>query len=208
MKKIVFTITLILLIAGCVEQNKNQPHSKFYAGDYRNFRANIFEARETTIYPNEDVVRNILLNPEVSKVHISYISNKSEDQFYFVSTFEITNKLTIIYRHLFQGARDIDFYQAEDGSTCIAFFSRKLTGALMQKCFKSTPLNTTDQAFELASETEPVIFLSGPSQSNVTRVVIDGYVIKAEAASFSEVNRTFTDLDLSVAQILLSLMEV
>jgi len=53
---------------------------------------------------------------------------------------------------------------------------------------------------------EPVILLLGPSQANKTAVTIRDNLITLEGKDFSEVNRSYTDLDLVVDKMLLVLM--
>lgn len=206
MKKIILAVLVMILIAGCVSE-KPRPHSKYYAGDWRNFRGNIIEAEDIVVYPNEGAVRYLLLKSSIEKVQIAYIPNESENAFYFVSSFEISNKLSIIYRNLFQGSREVDFYTAPDNSSCLVFFLRDIPNVFSEKCFKSVPVNSIDEASEIAKEKEPVILLLGPSQTDRTIVDLKEYVVTAEGKDFTEVNRTYTDLDLSVAKLILTLME-
>jgi len=198
---------IVILTLGCLAPRERTPYEKYYAGDIRHFRANLKEAEKILVYPDELTLKNIFLDPEVKKIYISFIPNETENSFYFASTFEITNKLTIIFRYNFQGENYIDIYSTEDGSTCLVFYSREIGDVLMEKCFKSLPLNSTSDAFQIAKRTEPVILLLGPSQTNSTMVSIRDYVITAEGRDFSEVDRTYTDLDLSVDKILLVLMD-
>ena len=207
MKKFLLIIGIILVIsiAGCLE--REDPYSKFYAGEYRGFRGNLLEAANITIYPNEKAVKDVLLNPFVNKVYIAYISNETENSFYFVSTFEVVNKLSIIYRHLFQGDREVDVYTTSEKVTCLTFYLRNVPESVTEKCFESLAINSTSEAFDIANEKEPVVLLLGPSQTNQTFVTVRGFVITAEGSDFSKVNRTYTDLDLAVDKIILTLME-
>lgn len=196
------------MVSGCLSQPiEKTPYEKYYAGDIRHFRSNLREAEKIPVYPNEEAVYNVLMNPVVRKIYISYIPNDTENSFYFASSFELTNKLSIIFRYNFQGKSYIDVYKKEDESTCLAFYSRETSDVFVEKCFKSLPLNSTSEAFQMSSQYEPVILLLGPLQTNLTLVSVRDYVITAEGKDFSEVNRTYTDLDLSVDKILLVLMD-
>ncbi len=206
MKKTSIIIVSMVLIACCVG-SESRPYSRFYAGEWRNFRANLVEAEKVLVYPNDDALRQVLLKPSIEKVHIAFIPNETENAFYFVSTFEITNKLVIIYRSLYQGERDMDVFTTDDNSTCLAFYSRKVSNVLSTKCFRSVSISSIDEAFEISEENEPVILLLGPSQTNRTMVDVREYVVKVEGSDFSEVERSFTDLDLSTDKLLITLME-
>ena len=46
-------------------------YSLYYAGDTRHFRANLFEANKTSVYPSENAIKDVLLNPNVYKIDIA-----------------------------------------------------------------------------------------------------------------------------------------
>ena len=146
----------------------------------------------------ESAIKAVLLNPEVYKIYIAYFPNETENSYYYASTFELTNKLTLIFLHKFQG--DYKLVEEDDGSTCLEFYP-----FTQRKCFKSFPINSTDEL--LPTEVEPVILLLGPSHVNKTAVTVENNLIIAEGKDFSKVNRNYVDLDLSVDKILLVLME-
>ncbi len=174
------------------------PYQKYYAGGIRNFRANLDEAEKTPVYPSEDTIKNILFNPEVYKINIAFFPNETENSFYFATTFEIVNKMTIVFRHLI--GQEVQSFEDEDGSSCIIFYPSKNV-----RCFKSVALNSTEELFP--SPTEPVILLLGPSHANRTAVSAYNFMITLEGESFEEVDRVYTDLDLAVDKMLLVLME-
>lgn len=174
------------------------PYELNYAGDIRHFRANLNEARKTPVYPDESLIKNVLLNPEVYKVHIAFFPHDEENSFYLAAGFEITNKLSIIYRHLL--GVNVQTFEDTDGSPCLIFYPDKHV-----RCFKSVPINSTDEL--LPSFIEPVILMLGPSKASQTAVTVQGFMIVVEGASFDESDRTYTDLDLAVDKMLLVLME-
>jgi len=173
------------------------PYSLNYAGDVRHFRANLFEANKTVVYPDEDAVKNVLLNPDVYKITIAYIPNETENANYLASSFEITNKLALVYRSYFNEQPSV--FKDEDNSSCMLFFQEKQT-----KCFKSLPINLTGEL--VSTDVEPVILLLGPSKANQTAVTVKGNIIILEGKDFSQVNRNYNDLDMVVDKMLLVLM--
>ncbi len=172
-------------------------YSLYYAGDVRHFRADLFEANKTVVYPDEDAIKNVLLNPGVYKITIAYIPNETENANYLASSFEITNKLGLVYRSYFNEKPSV--FKDEDGSSCMLFFQEKQT-----KCFKSLPVNLTGDL--VSTDVEPAILLLGPSRTNQTGVTVKGNLIILEGKDFSQVNRNYNDLDLVVDKMLLVLM--
>jgi hypothetical protein len=172
------------------------PYQKYYAGGVRNFRAKLSEAGEVPVYPNEDAIRSILLNPEVRNVSIAYFYKEEESGYYFVTSFEITNKMTIIYRHLF--GEDVDTFTDEEGNPCIIFYPNKQV-----RCFKSVALNSTDELNP--SPANPVILLK--AVSNQTAVTAHNFMITLEGESLERIEMDYIDLDLAVDKMLLVLME-
>lgn len=198
MKKIIiFSLVFVLLFSGCLGGGV---YEKYYAGDIRHFRGNLIEAEKINVYPNESAIKDVLLNPEVYKIYIAFFPNETENSYYYASTFELTNKLGVIFRHKFQGNESIDVVNETDGSQCLIFYSIG-----KPKCFKSFPINSTDEL--IPTKVEPVILLLGPSHTNKTTVTVEHNLIIAEGKDFSTVNRNYVDLDLSVDKILLVLME-
>jgi hypothetical protein len=68
-----------------------------------------------------------------------------------------------------------------------------------------TPVESPDQMIPLNDTV--YIFLAGPSQSDETSVRVVDNKVFVNARSFAEINRKYTDLDLSIDKILLLLME-
>jgi len=178
MKKLILTMILIISIAGCVEKPSN-PYQKDFAGLTLNFRANLDEAEKVPVYPNETYLRSVLLNNDVEEIEIAYIPNETENSFYLAASYELAYKLTVINKYYFKKTKPIN----------------------------SIAINSSFEVLSTASRKTPVIMLVSPSYSNSTLVNVAGYFITAQGKSFEEVNRTYTDLDLSVDKILLVLMK-
>lgn len=180
MKKLILLIFLIIFLSGCIESPHN-PFQKDFGGLKLNFRANLDEAENISVYPSEKALRNMILNYNVNEIGIAYIANETENSYYLAASYELAYKLTIINKYYFN----------------------------MTKKINSISVNSSSDAFEMASEGRPIIFLLGPSKANVTSVEIypQGYVIMAKGESFQEINKTYNDLDLAVDKILLVLME-
>jgi len=194
---ITISLILVLLASGCLGGGV---YEKYYAGDIRHFRGNLIEAEKVNVYPNESAIKDVLLNPEVYKIYIAFFPNETENSYYYASSFELTNKLGIIFRHKFQGNESVGIVEEKDESQCFIFYSIG-----KPKCFKSFPINSTDDL--IPTKVEPVILLLGPSHANKTAVTVENNLIIAEGKDFSKVNRNYVDLDLSVDKILLVLME-
>ena len=197
---LVLSLIIIAAIALFVAWRYNlflTPYERYYAGDVRHFRGNLIEAAKVPVYPNELSLVNVLLGSDAFKIQIAFFPNDTENSYYFASSFEITNKISIIFRSIID--TDVSTFQSSDGSSCLSFSS----GAYV-RCFKSVPINSTDEISPNVQE--PVILLLGPSRANKTAVTVDNYLITVEGKSFQETNRTYTDLDLAVDKLILVLM--
>jgi hypothetical protein len=198
---IIFFIIFGIVISLLILSSPNlffTAYEKYYAGDVRHFRANLNEAEKIPVYPNEETIKNVLLNPEVFKIYIAFFPDETENSYYFASSFEVTNKLAIIFRHIL--GEDVQTFKDVDESSCLVFYPDKQI-----RCFKSFPINSTDEL--IPSFVEPVILLLGPSHANKTAVTVYNFMIILEGKSFEEVDRTYTDLDLAVDKMLLVLMD-
>jgi len=194
---IIFGIVTILLILSSSNIFLTA-YEKYYAGDVRHFRGNLNEAEKISVYPNEEAIKNVLLNQSVYKIYIAFFPNETENAYYYASSFEITNKLAIIFRYIL--GENVGTFKDIDESSCLIFYPDKQI-----RCFKSLPINST---YELVpTYIEPVILLLGPFHANKTAVTVDDYLIILEGKSFEEADRTYTDLDLAVDKMLLVLME-
>jgi len=178
MKKIISLMILIILISCCIGEPSN-PFQREFAGVKLNFRANLDEAEKVPVYPNETVLRNVLLNNYVEEIGIAYIPNETENSFYLASSYELAYKLTIINKYYFNKVKPID----------------------------SIPVNSSLEALFMSSIQKPIIMLVGPPKTNSTLVNVVGYFITVQGESFEENNRTYNDLDLATDKLLLVLMK-
>ena len=192
---IVISILVLIKISGFL----NSPYEMFYEGDVRHFRANLIEAEKVPVYPDENDIKNVLLNPEVYKIHIAYFPNDTENPYYLASTFEIVNKLGIVFRHIFKNDT-VGTYKDSDGSSCLIFQTNKKT-----KCFKSFPINSTDEL--TPTYIEPAILLFGSKDANRTAVMVNNYLITVEGRASPKTDKPYSDLDLAVDKMLLVLMK-
>jgi hypothetical protein len=202
MKKLLVILILIIIAAALILVVNNftyvgDPYTLLYEGEYRQFRANLIEANKTPVYPSESAVREVLLSPDVYKIQIAFIPNNTENAFYLADTFEVVNKIGLVYRHLYKS--QVSTFQDTDNSSCLLFFDDGQT-----RCFKSTPINSTDEL--VPTPVEPVILFLGPSQTDRTMISVSNSLITLEGGNFSEVDRKYTDLDLAVDKMLLILM--
>jgi len=177
MKKIILLTLLIIFVSGCIETYN--PYQKEFAGVKLDFRANLDEAKNVPVYPNGIALRNVILNENVERIGLAYVPNDTVNSFYLAASFELAYKLTIINNYYFNRTKLID----------------------------SIPVNSSSEAFSLASVQNPIIMLLGPSETNSTLVNVSGSFIEVHGKSFEEVNRTYTDLDLATDKLLLVLME-
>lgn len=193
---LVAAIVLIAYFSGMTQVSED-PYSLYYDGEKRLFRGNLIEANKTPVYPSEEAISNIILNPEVYKIQIAYIPNSTENAFYLTASYELTMKLGLIYRHYFTSQPQV--FKDIDNSTCMLFYEDMQT-----RCFKSVAINSTDEL--VPTPVEPVILLLGPSQEDQTSVRVENNLIILSGASIDESNRTYTDLDLAADKMLLVLM--
>lgn len=168
---------LVIFISGCIETYN--PFQKEFAGVKLNFRANLDEARNVPVYPNEIALRGVILNENVEEICLAYIPNDTINSFYLAASYELAYKLTIINKYYFNRTKLID----------------------------SIPVNSSSEALSMASIQKPMIMLLGPSETNLTIVNVSESFIEVHGKSFEEVNRTYNDLDLATDKLLLVLME-
>lgn len=192
---VVIAILVLVKISGFL----NSPYEMFYEGDVRNFRANLIEADKVPVYPDESAIKNVILNPEVYKIYIAYFPNDTENPYYLASTFEIVNKLGMVYRHVFKNDT-VGTYKDSDGSSCLVFYSNRKT-----KCFKSFPINSTDEL--VPTDIEPTILLFGSEDANRTTVMVNNYLITIEGRASAKKDELYSDLDLATDKMLLVLMK-
>lgn len=92
-------VILLMLIAGCVHQPKStNDFERELAGHTLHFRANLTEAAAVPVYPDAGALRELLLNPDLLAIKIAFIPNETENEFYAVTGYELSYKLTAILR--------------------------------------------------------------------------------------------------------------
>jgi len=184
MKKIIpmMLIVSLVLVSGCIGQAP-EPKAVFqkdYFGYTQNFRADPDLANNVLVLPNEDEVGRVLLNGNLTKVRVAFIPNDTENGYILAASFEVTYKLTTAYREFFGEALPIEPLQ----------------------------VSSREEAVRYASQSEPVVLILGPSNSNKTAVrKYSDYVIIAEGADISEVGRKYTDIDLAVDKLVMVVMQ-
>ncbi len=173
----IFPIALILIVfsSACV----TNPTQKYYAGDVRNFRADLVIAERTPVYPNEDALAKLLLREDIVRIWIAYYPEEQKDAYYAVASFELANKLVIIHRAHFGSYPRIEL----------------------------APVNTSADIDRFRAPAEPLILLLGEGRANKTAVTVGDNIVYVEGESFKEVGRKYTDLDLAVDKLLLALMK-
>ena len=185
MKK-TFVLIALVIISACVSPNvspnlgfkQTASNKALYYDRPLEFRSDLNEAKKILILPNETALLDALTNPFTTRVVIAFIDIPAEDPYYAVSAFELSFVLTAFHNVNFPN-RDI----------------------------KAFNFSSIDEASRLANVNVPIIMLVGPSLANKTAITVDKYFIMLEAKDFSETNRTYTDLDLDVAKLLLVLLE-
>jgi len=194
---IVMVVVFILNNAPKSSTYIKDPYTLFYEGADRHFRANLYEANKTPVYPNESAIENVLLNSDIYKIYIAYIPNDKENSYYLAASFELTNKLSIIYRHYIPA--NVSTFKDLDNSTCLLFqeYQRAI-------CFLSFPINSTSEL--TPTPAEPVILLLGPSQATKTAVTVSNNLITIEGKDVTQVDRNYNDLDMAVDKVLFYLM--
>ena len=194
---LLITAAAVILIVAWRSNIFLTPYERYYAGDVRHFRGNLVEAAKVSVNPDELSLINVLLNPEVYRIKIAFFPNDTENSYYFASSFEITNKLSIIFRNIL--GENVTTFKTEDGSSCLLFPNNQI------RCFISVPINSTEEISPTSSE--PTILLLGPSHADATLVSVNGFLITAEGESFDETDRKYNDLDLAVDKMIIVLMD-
>jgi hypothetical protein len=177
MKKLIIAIVAVVLVSGCIGETLT-PYQRNFAGVKLTFRGNLDEAVKVPVYPNRTFLKDTLVNNNVQGIGIAYIPKDGENGFYAVTSYELTYKLTIINKYYFNESKPI----------------------------RSIPVNSSIEAFSMASPQMPIIMLIGPENTNETMVNVAGSFITVQAKSFEEVNVSYTDLDLAADKLLLVLM--
>lgn len=192
-------IAVIGVLLYSVQTKPQNPYQKEFAGEVRNFRANLIEAEKVPVYPSADAIRNIFLGGNVSRISIYYIEG-GENGAYGAAAMEFTIKLGTIYKS-YNGGEGYTFGEG-NRENCLFFYK---TGGSV--CFDIEALkNASGISSVKSSEDNPALVLLGPPFANRTAVAVSGFTVNAEGKSFN--GRQYTDLDLAVDKILLELMKV
>ncbi len=178
MKKLAVAIMIasIVLVSGCVRTQS--PYEREFAGNTIHFRANLDDAANVSVLPNDAYLIEALLSPSVQRIGVAFVPNETENGFYAADSFELAYKLVVAQK---------------------AYYNRTIL-------VDSIPVNSTSEAFKMSSAEYPVIMLLGPSQTNVTGVFVQGSFITVEGASLDETDRDYTDLDLATDKLLMVIM--
>jgi len=171
--KKLIAILLMIFIAGCVGQSS--PYQTEIGDMKVTFRADLNKAQNVPLIPDTISLKNLLLHPDVNKIIIGFVPNDSYNGFYTVTGYEISYKMVLIQKSYYGDAPKIEAMQ----------------------------LNSTGQAYELASQYSPIILMIAGSDK--TAVTVDGNVVLVEGADMTEKGRDYTDLDLAADKMLLEL---
>ena len=169
-------VVLTVLSSGCITQN---PYKASIGGKDLEFRANLEEAAKVPVYPSEFALKKLLLDNDIERYKLVFISDEKENQFYAVDGFEVSYKMSLI--HIVALGRQVPL--------------------------DSFNVSNVSQAFGNATSSEPVILMLGPAAgANRTAVTVINNTVVLEGPDLSEEDRDYTDLDLAVDKMLLVLM--
>lgn len=205
--KVIFVALAILVIMGGISylaflpkpQNYRNPYQMEFAGEIRNFRANLIEAEKVQVYPSSDALKDIFFGNSVRQINIFYIDT-TENGFYEAPAFEFVLKMGIIYK----SRRGNEGYSFGEGNreNCLFFYANNSS-----ICFEKEVLKNADDVSGIKSSADnPAIILLGPPFSNKTAVTINNFTVMIEGKSLDETNRKYTDIDLATDRFLLALM--
>ena len=191
MKEVIVSIAVFVILAlilfnfqniadfFSVEKNPESQHLFNFSGYPMYSRAPMEEAVKTTIYPDEQTLKDIFYNDSVYRVRLAFIPNESINGYYGVVSYGLAVKMPIIIKN-------------KTGKSII---------------IESFPVNSTEEAKSYSSSRGPIILMLPPWQSNRTAVTVDGYLILLEGKSFDETDGDYFDLDLAADKLVLTLME-
>lgn len=171
--KLLTMLVLVMFIAGCVGQAS--PYQTEIGGKMTTFRANLDRADDIILSPDTPTLKNLLLHPDVSKIMIGFVPDDSYNGFYTVTGYEISYKMVLIQSTYYGDSPKIE----------------------------AVELNSSEEAYALASSSSPMIFMRAGADK--TAVTVDGNVVLIEGADMTEEGRDYTDLDLAADKMLLEL---
>ncbi len=169
-------ITSIILLMLVSGCTQLEPNKKYFGSTLFNFRADLNEAEKVPIYPDKATLLQTLNDPGLKILYIAYMPNDKENGFYTVAGYELTYKMVVGYRDMFG----------------------------IKPTIRALELNTTP------GQPEPnaiIIWMRGPAAgANQTAVTVNGGLVTVEGLDMTEVNRTYTDLDLAADRLLLAFL--
>lgn len=176
MRKLVLIIPIILIMFIAGCVQQETSNRRYFGNQLLTFRADLDKAADVPIYPDKATLLQAMNDPGLKWLYIAYMPNSSENGFYAVSGYDLTYKSVLGYKDMFGITPSVRVLE----------------------------LNTTP------GQPEPnalIIWMRGPGAgANQTAVTVDGGLITVEGKDFSEVNRTYTDLDLAVERLLLAFL--
>ena len=179
-------IALIMILAAYVanqDLDYTEPDIQgnfVYFGGYRmEFRAPIEQAEDIKVYPNKKVLRDLLLNDNITEVKIVIMSNETVNGHYILVSHFIAVDLPLII-------------ETEVGA---------------KPNITASGVASKQEAIDMSTPEKPVIMLLHPSLSNKTAVTVENNTIFLEGKTLDIDNDEYIDLDLAAGKMLLSLMD-
>ena len=190
-------ITIFLFFSGCIAQEQ-EIHSFIFKGVELHFRADLNKAAKVPVFPDESSIPEIIFNEEIEKITIA-IPDVTKAGYYAVAGYEIAYKLTFIYNSIYAPFSSPNVFE-ERNYTCLYYpdFEKKI-------CIGKIIFDNYEKL--KPSSKEVIIVLLGEGFTNTTEIVAEKEknIILVKGKSFSMENRSYTDLDLASAKLLLAL---
>ncbi|MEM5814658.1 MAG: hypothetical protein QXD77_02480 [Candidatus Aenigmatarchaeota archaeon] len=177
MKMIKFAAACVLVLLVSACVAQSNPYQMEFAGSKLSFRSNLDRAKDVMLSDGE-AAKALLLDPGIPTIILAYVPDNATNGFYTVAGYELSYKLTLAHQAYFGSAPDI----------------------------KGVALNTTEEAYAMATIDVPVILMKAGSDR--TAVTVDGDVIIVEGKDMTENGRDYTDLDLAADRLLLEILKV
>jgi len=181
-RRIIFLVLLILsiLLIATIFPNIPWPvYSVNYYGATMGFRANLRDAKNVPVYPNEEIVYREIMNPLVENITIAFKPGTEQENAYdAVETFEIVNKLAIAFS--------------------------KTLGYIPS----FNVINVTSYDGLQGKIRNPIITLVNPNYSNETSVRLDDHVIFITGKNSTDSKEQLKNFDLAVIKFLMVALEI
>jgi len=179
-------IVIVAVMAGVfyLSTAPSNPYELTYGGLKFRFRGNLEEAKNITVYPDTTALRNVLFGDFTRKYVLVWIDNttivgnQSINDFYAAAGFDLGTKFPVLVQNHYGESKPLSPYN----------------------------VSSIEEAKNLSDRLVPVIMFVSPPYTDRTAITVDGYLIKLEAKDFTEIDRVYTDLDLVVAKLILTLM--